>query len=159
MAIRSGAKAIILRNGKILLNQCRHSDGRIYYDLPGGGQNQYESLEQAVVREVLEETGLIVRVKRFAALAEEIYTDDILRRDYPDYAHCVMHIFLAELTDEPRQLPTEQDYGMDKSVWIPVGEVKRLDEMRPPQLKDSLEMLLESNHPLWLGTAYLDWRE
>ena len=47
MSIRSAAKAIIVKDGQILLNRCRHKDGSIYYDLPGGGQHQYESCVEA----------------------------------------------------------------------------------------------------------------
>ena len=54
--IRSTAKAIILHEGRILLNRCADSRNGIYYALPGGGQNQFEPLEDAVVRECLEET-------------------------------------------------------------------------------------------------------
>ena len=36
MAIRCASKAIIINNGAVLLNKCKHEDGRIYYDLPGG---------------------------------------------------------------------------------------------------------------------------
>ena len=67
MSIRSAAKAIIIKDNQILLNRCRHKDGSIYYDLPGGGQHPYESLEDAVRREVMEETGFEVSVRRFAA--------------------------------------------------------------------------------------------
>ena len=38
--IRCTSKAIIRRDGKILLNRCA-IDGRIYYDLPGGGQEEH----------------------------------------------------------------------------------------------------------------------
>ena len=74
MAIRCASKAIIINNGAVLLNKCKNEEGHIYYDLPGGGQNVYESLEEALVREVKEETGYDVRVDKFVALAEEIYT-------------------------------------------------------------------------------------
>ena len=83
MAIRCAAKALIVHEGKILLNRCRHSDGSVYYDLPGGGQHPFESMEEAVRREVLEETGMSVCVVRFAAMAEEIYTSEVLRQKYP----------------------------------------------------------------------------
>ena len=49
MAIRCISKAIILKNGFVLLNKCRREDGNVYYGLPGGGQYVYETLEQAVV--------------------------------------------------------------------------------------------------------------
>ncbi len=54
MAIRNAAKAILIHNDKFLLNKCQSKDIGIYYDLPGGGQNPYETMEQAVLREVLE---------------------------------------------------------------------------------------------------------
>jgi hypothetical protein len=47
---------------------------------------------------------------------------------------------------------------MERSVWIPVADVQWLDEVRPPQLKNSLIQILENENPLWLGTVYLDWK-
>ena len=62
MSIRCASKAIILENDSVLLNRCKRVDGTIYYDLPGGGQKIYENLEQALIREVKEETGYDVKV-------------------------------------------------------------------------------------------------
>ena len=72
MAIRCAAKALIVRDGCLLLNRCRRGNSDVYYDLPGGGQHPFESMEEAVRREVMEEAGIGVRILRFAALAEEI---------------------------------------------------------------------------------------
>ena len=41
MAIRNAAKAIVIWNGKILLNRCITEDGEIYYDLPGGQMSNF----------------------------------------------------------------------------------------------------------------------
>ena len=84
MAIRCAAKALIVKDGCLLLNKCRRGNGDVYFDLPGGGQRAFESMEDAVRREVMEETGIGVRIIRFAALAEEIYTSEMLRQKYPD---------------------------------------------------------------------------
>ena len=85
MAIRSAAKAIILHNNNVLINKCMQiGTNSVYYDLPGGGQHQFESLEEAVVREVLEETGYKVEIIRFAGIAEEIHTDEQIRKAYND---------------------------------------------------------------------------
>lgn len=112
MSIRNSAKAVILHEGKILLNHCVTEEGAEYYDLPGGGQHQFESMEEAIVREVQEETGYTVQVRRFLALAEEIEQDQTLREQYPDYAHRIVHFFLAELTGECRTDRSEKDYQM-----------------------------------------------
>jgi ADP-ribose pyrophosphatase YjhB (NUDIX family) len=53
------ARAIIIENGKILVMR-RNKYGSEYFTLVGGRANDGESIEQALVREVKEETGLDV---------------------------------------------------------------------------------------------------
>ncbi len=54
---RPSARAIILKNGKVLLNYIARHD---CYEFPGGGIEAGESPEQAMIREVAEETGQVV---------------------------------------------------------------------------------------------------
>ncbi len=155
--IRCSAKAILLHEGKILLNHCVSDDGQTYYDLPGGGQHPYEPMEQAVVREVLEETGYRVAVDRFAALAEEIYDDPESRQRYPDYTHRILHIFLVHLADEVRQDRSELDYHQTGSAWIPVAEADRLP-MAQSRLTGRFAELLSCGHPIDLGCVRVSER-
>lgn len=159
MAIRCAAKALIVKDGCILLNRCRHTDGRVYYDLPGGGQHQYESVEDAVLREVREETGIDIRILRFAALAEEIYTDEGLRQKYPDYSHRMMHIFLAQPVNETSGVPSEKDWGMEESEWISLDCAESLPEVRPMRIKDCIRRIVDGGETVYLGTEYVDWKE
>jgi 8-oxo-dGTP diphosphatase len=58
-------QTVVYQNGCILL--LRHFNfirGNSYWWLPGGGQEEGESYEQAAIRETREETNLIVRVER-----------------------------------------------------------------------------------------------
>ncbi len=57
--VRVAARALILRDEAVLLQACTIG-GREVYLLPGGGQEPGETLAEAVVREVREETGLVV---------------------------------------------------------------------------------------------------
>ena len=155
MAIRCASKALIINEDCVLLNRCRREDGSVYYDLPGGGQHIYETLEEALIREVKEETGYEVRVIRFAALAEEIYTDEDVRQVYPDYTHRIFHIFVAELSSQERKLPTEKDFEMEESVWIPIAEIPELPELCPSRLQPVMSRVLESERPVYLGTEYI----
>lgn len=55
---RPSVRGIILRDGKIAM---MHSLKYDYYKLPGGGIEGDESLEETLIREVREESGLIVK--------------------------------------------------------------------------------------------------
>ena len=154
MAIRCASKAIITNDGAILLNKCIHEDGRIYYDLPGGGQNVYESLEEALVREVKEETGYDVRVDKFVALAEEIYTSTDLRERFPEYTHRVFHIFKASLISDKQDAPTEIDFATEGSIWMPINELACETEVCPSGIKKLLHNWGTVELPCYLGTEY-----
>ena len=57
--IRVSSRAIIINEDKILLNCFGNG---LYYNFPGGGIEENETAKQAVIREVLEESGLTVDV-------------------------------------------------------------------------------------------------
>lgn len=54
---RPSARAIIIKDGKIAMVYSKKYN---YYKFPGGGIEAAESMEDALIREVLEETGLCV---------------------------------------------------------------------------------------------------
>lgn len=54
---RSRSVAIVIRNGKILMERVAYF-GREFYTVPGGGIEEGETPEQAVLRELKEECGL-----------------------------------------------------------------------------------------------------
>ena len=138
MGIRNSAKAIILdkSGSKILLNKSQNSlgdmweaypDGMIYYDLPGGGQNQYETLEEAVKRECLEETGFTLEVGKLAAIYEEITTNEKFREIYEEYAHKIFFVFICRVSDEAVKPVTETDIDMIGSEWVELVNIKNIE--------------------------------
>ena len=76
--IRLGCTAIIFDENKRVLLTRRTDNGQ--WCLPGGAMDSGESAAEACIREVREETGLHVRVKRFVG----IYSDPNQLVIYPD---------------------------------------------------------------------------
>ena len=82
------AGAIVRKDGKLLLIKEVLESGEEKWIFPGGGVEFGESIEDAAVRELKEETGLDARIKEFLGFKEVI-------RPQFDY-HTVVFFFLAE---------------------------------------------------------------
>lgn len=159
MSIRNAAKAILLHQGKILLNKNQNSigdmcygmqNGTIYYDLPGGGQNPYETLEEAVVRECMEEAGIPITIDRLAAIFEEISMNEAFRSAYSDYAHKVHFVFIAHPAGEAQVPTAEKDLDMVGSEWVDLAEVKDMP-LFPKALRNNLYRIIQADSILYLG--------
>ena len=155
MNVRSTVKAIILHEGNVLLNRCRDVNNGEYYSLPGGGQEQFESLAEAIQRECLEETGYTVEPVRFVAFMEEICLDPIIRERYLQYAHKMLHLFLCRLTTTDRVEPTETDDLQVAIEWISAEEVPHIN-LLPKEVRAAFPKLITQETPLFLGSVYLE---
>ena len=160
MSIRNTARALIIENNKILVNKNQDSIGycfldlpvgSIYYDLPGGGQNQYETLEETVKRECLEETGYHININRLAAIYEEISINEKFRTEYEEYAHKVHFLFLCHLTGNAVSPCEEKDLDMLGTEWIDIKRIKEIP-LYPQIIKSNIDLVLESNHTVYLGS-------
>ena len=69
-----GSYGLLVKNQQVLLVGNDFGDGQLRWGLPGGNLERGEAAEQAVVREVLEETGLHVRVRRLRYITEHVGT-------------------------------------------------------------------------------------
>lgn len=124
--LRPGASAIIFDQSRqsVLLTR-RTDNGR--WCLPGGGMDPGESADETCVREVLEETGLEVRVTRLIG----IYTSPNILVEYSDgnKTQPVVFSFEAEVTGGELGLSDETtDCG-----YIAIEELDTIDLMEHHQ--------------------------
>lgn len=154
MSIRSTAKAIIIQNEKIILNRCFDKNNGEYYSLPGGGQNKYETLHDAVIRECLEETGYKVIPTAFVALCEEICEDQNFREKYPEYMHKMYHIFRCDVSGDPPVSPTEKDSMQLSTEWIDISQLKTI-KLLPKVVEDNIDKLINCEFALFLGSEHI----
>ena len=87
-----GVGGVVIRDAAVLLVQRASEPLAGQWSLPGGVVELGETLEEAVVRELREETGLTVRVLELVEAFERITRDDAARPRY----HFVLLDYLCE---------------------------------------------------------------
>ncbi|MDG0875539.1 NUDIX domain-containing protein [Paenibacillus thiaminolyticus] len=125
--IRNSAKAVIIdERNRILLTQNRDRDG-LFYLFPGGGQEIGEKLEEAVIRECMEEIGCRVIVNDIWYIREYIGKNhEHAEWDYD--VHQVEFYFECRLDGElAMEAATNPDSDQVGVEWI---ELERLDRVR-----------------------------
>lgn len=122
---RPSVYAVIVRGDKILLVSERNS-----YHLPGGGVNLGETLEDAIVREVKEETGLDISNPRLVGSLSAFFTASHKKSlKKPAHVQSLLLYYLCDVADGEMSLDgledDEREYGLVPE-WI---DIKELDNI------------------------------
>ena len=117
-----GVGAVVIRKGKILLEKRKNQPGKGKWSIPGGVANLGESLEQAVIREVKEETGLDVGAPCLIDVVSDVSLDENGRVKY--------HFVIVDysVTAESGEPVAASD--ADALKWVPLSEVEEYDLTR-----------------------------
>jgi 8-oxo-dGTP pyrophosphatase MutT (NUDIX family) len=115
--LRPSAKAVVVKDGRVLANHHRPAGGQAeWFGFPGGGQRPGETLPDALRREVAEETGCVVEPIRLLWVRELIVA---LRPELPfDPAdHAIEFMFESRLIDD-RGVATAVDTDQVGTAWL-----------------------------------------
>jgi ADP-ribose pyrophosphatase YjhB (NUDIX family) len=119
--VRVGAYAVIQRAGLVLLARFVGSDPP-RWTLPGGGLDHGEDPREGAVREVEEETGYRVELRRL--LTVESFRALVDRPDGPIDHHAICIVYTAEVVGG--ELRDEVGGTTDTAAWVPLAEVPAL---------------------------------
>ena len=130
------ARGIIFINKKLIaIHRIKEKDGKCeeYYVFPGGGVEENETMEEAVIREIKEEIGIDVKAKKY------LYKLDT--------ENTVEHFFLCEYVNGDVGTGTGPEFtSKDRGVYIPelvdVNEVG--DKLLPKMIFNTMKLDLES---------------
>jgi ADP-ribose pyrophosphatase YjhB (NUDIX family) len=105
-----GVGAVIVDDGKVVLIKRKYEPLRGQWSLPGGGVEIGETLESAVAREMLEETGLDVVVGPVIEVLDRIMRDDGERVRY--------HYVLIDYLCWPLAGELRAGSDVDAAIWV-----------------------------------------
>lgn len=108
--------AVVRENGRLLMVQRANEPGRGTWALPGGLVRQRETLAEAIVREVREETGIDGFCGPLIGLNEVIPAN-------PGDRHLVIAAFEVDLLETARPAPASDAAD---ARWVPLGDVAEL---------------------------------
>ena len=136
------ARAIIIEDGRILVMR-RRKNGAEYYTLAGGRVDEGENIEQAVIREIKEETGMDVTAARM-----------VFYEQHPE-PYNEQYIFLCEVaphgpvavqnTSEEAEL-NKMRVNVHTPEWVGTKTFPKIP-FRTPQLQTAIAQALKKGFP------------
>jgi 8-oxo-dGTP pyrophosphatase MutT (NUDIX family) len=121
LILRPAAYAILVHEGRVLLMKLRHV-GK--YHSPGGGIHVGERMEDALKREIREETGIEVEVERLARFEELFFYYDYSGRAYHGlHFYYICRPKTVALLDDAQV----EDDAAEKPRWVPVEALQPQD--------------------------------
>jgi ADP-ribose pyrophosphatase YjhB (NUDIX family) len=121
---RPSVYSIVIKKGKILLFL---QFSRTKYDLPGGGVEISESLEEAVFRETKEETGIEIKNPRLLEVRANFFTS---QHKPPKHYHSIMFYYACEVSGGKLSKDGfdrhEKEYA-DMAQWVPLEDLSDIE--------------------------------
>ncbi len=117
---RLAAYGVVTEGDRVLLARLRIPEAGTW-TLPGGGVEFDETVEQAVVREVLEETGYEATCGPLLGIRHHIVPKERRMHDTGRPMKAVQVVFRVTVTGG--ELRNEADGSTDEAAWVPIAEL------------------------------------
>ena len=114
---RIGSAVLVENNGKYLLGERNKKNYNGYWIIPGGGVKFGETLQEAAIREIKEETNLDVEIVKLIGYQEII--------NLPGDYHSVVFFHLAK----PKHGNLEANEDISQAKFFTIGEIKKIEKL------------------------------
>ncbi len=132
--MRKRVAAIIIKDDKILLLR-RIKNGREYYVFPGGGVEEGEDLENAIIREIEEELSLKIKLEKLLFQINNLGNDEF-------------YFLVKEFSGKPKLGGPEKERMNENNQYYPewkeLGEVLGLASLYPEEAKWKVDEILKT---------------
>ena len=132
---RPAAYGFVLKDGKLLLS--KQYDG---YDLPGGGIDIGETPEEAVIREIKEETGVNASNPRFLA-----FRNMFIKHHGVEPRQALMFYYQCDYVDGELSIDGFDEHEKvyaDMPEWIPLDELANIKPASTNDFRKYIELLV-----------------
>jgi len=136
-----GVGGAVVNDGRLLLVRRASRRGRGNWQVPGGFIEPEETIEQAVVREVVEEAGVTAEVQGVLGLRN---------RYDPDTGNS---LYIVLLLRPIRGEPTPDDHEVDRAGYFSLAEIQALEQVPPINLEIAKRALSEDRTLLYPQTV------
>ena len=144
-SIRVGAKAVIVRDGMMLLVKYDDENGP-HYNCPGGGHQSGETVRETLAREVLEETTAEVEVGDLLLVIENPpFKPD---PSFGPVHHLLLFFECTLKPDSEPRFPDSPDPNQTEVEWIPYSELANTRVF--PDIARELETALTGARPVFI---------
>ena len=114
--------AVIISDGKIL---AMHDERSPYFYLPGGRVKMGETAEDAVIREVREELGIIAKIARPLWLNQAFFTEDVDHLRYHELCiYFLMDISETDLLERGNEFTGNEGKKTHTFEWLDFDQLK-----------------------------------
>jgi ADP-ribose pyrophosphatase YjhB (NUDIX family) len=140
--MNTAARAIIIENNNLLVMQ-RNKQGMIYYTLVGGMVSENETPEQAVMREVQEETGLTVTNYRL------VYTEKHpapYNSQYIYLCEVAPHESIGLTLGSEEEKMNRHGINMHTPYWAPLRQFDKI-QFRTPAVQKAILSAIKKGFP------------
>jgi len=151
MSIRNSVKAIIIVDNKILLTK-NEDDYGVFYLLPGGGQEKFEDIHEALRRECYEEISCYVKIKDIRFVRDYIGK----RHEFSEWDNEIHQIeYMVECSLEDNSVPCNgntPDKMQTDVEWIPLSQLNHI-RIYPSVLMEVIHQDGTFENKIYLGSV------